>query len=85
MARSEEVIPDLRGLFFALTERGIYFDSRGVICFWDQATRQTTEIFRPPKPTGVGIDVSPDGQTLLFTQVDRATSGADLYLIDGLR
>jgi hypothetical protein len=34
---------------------------------------------------GVGMDISPDGQTLLFTQFDRDTSGADLYLIDGFR
>jgi Tol biopolymer transport system component len=82
---SEEVIPDIRGLFFAVTERGIYFESRDAICFWDAASRQTREIFRPAKPMGVGMDVSPDGQTLLFTQIDRETSGADLYLIDGFR
>jgi Tol biopolymer transport system component len=82
---SEEVIPELRGLFFALTDRGIYFDSRGVIYFWDETTRQTREVFRPAKPTGVGMDVSPDGTTLLYTQIDRETAGADLYLIDGLR
>jgi Tol biopolymer transport system component len=82
---SEEVIPDIRGLFFTVTPRGIYFESRGAIWFWDEASRQTTEIFRPAKPMGVGMDVSPDGQTLLFTQLDRDTSGADLYLIDGFR
>ena len=79
------MIPDIRGLFFAVTERGIYFQSRSSIWFWDTASRQTTEIFRPPKPTGVGMDVSPDGQTLLFTQIDHETSGSDLYLIDGFR
>jgi len=82
---SEEVIPDIRGLFFTVTERGIYFESRGAIWFWEAASRQTREIFRPAKPMGVGMDVSPDGQTLLFTQIDRETSGADLYLIDGFR
>jgi Tol biopolymer transport system component len=82
---SEEVIPDIRGLFFTVTERGIYFESRGAIWFWDAASRRTTKIFQPAKPMGVGMDVSPDGQTLLFTQVDRDTSGADLYLIDGFR
>jgi Tol biopolymer transport system component len=82
---SEEVIPDIHGLFFTVTERGIYFESRGVICFWEAASRKTTEIFRPAKPMAVGMDVSPDGQTLLFTQIDGDTSGADLYLIDGFR
>ena len=82
---SEEVIPDIHGLFFTVTEQGIYFESRGAIWFWDAASRQTTEIFRPTKPMDVGMDVSPDGRTLLFTQRDRDTSGADLYLIDGFR
>jgi Tol biopolymer transport system component len=82
---SEEVIADIHDLFFTVTQRGIYFESRGAIWFWDEASRQTTEIFRPAKPMGVGMDVSPDGQTLLFTQLDRDTSGADLYLIDGFR
>src|SRR5262245_46501177 len=62
---SEEVIPDIRGLFFTVTERGIYFESERAIWFWDAASRQRTEIFRPAKPMGVGMDVSPDGQTLL--------------------
>ena len=82
---SEEVIPEIRGLFFTVTERGIYFESRSAIWFWDAASRQTIEIFRPAKPMGVGMDVSPDGETLLFTQLDHDTSGADLYLIDGFR
>jgi len=82
---SEEVIPDIRGLFFTVTESGIYFQSRDAICFWEAASRQTREIFRPAKPMGVGMDVSPDGRTLLLTQIDRDTSGSDLYLIDGFR
>ncbi len=82
---SEEVIPEIHGLFFTVTPRGIYFESRNAFWFWDEASRQTTDIFRPVKPMGVGMDVSPDGQTLLFTQLDRETSGADLYMIDGFR
>jgi Tol biopolymer transport system component len=31
----------------------------------------------------IGLAVSPDGQSLLFTQVE--AGGAELYMIDGLR
>ena len=82
---SEEVIPDIRGLFFAVTGRGIYFRSQGAIWFWDAASRSTQRIFTPAKPMDVGLDVSPDGKTLLFTQIDQESAGADLYLIDGFR
>jgi Tol biopolymer transport system component len=32
---------------------------------------------------GIGMAVSPDGWSLLFTQIE--TEGSDLYMIDGLR
>jgi Tol biopolymer transport system component len=82
---SEEVIPDIRGLFFAVTGRGIYFESRDAIWFWDAESRRTQAVFAPARPMGVGLDVSPDGRTLLFTQKDLQDAGADLYLIDGFR
>jgi Tol biopolymer transport system component len=82
---SEEVIPDIRGLFFTVTPGGIYFKSRDAIWFWDAGSRRTQKILVPAKAMGIGLDVSPDGQALLFTQFDRASSGADLYLIDGFR
>lgn len=81
--KAEQVTPDIQGLFFAVTPRGIYFESDRAISFWDQETGRTHEVLTPPKPMGVGLAVSPDGQTLLFTQTDM--HGADLYLIDGLR
>jgi len=85
--QSEEVIPDIRGLFFAVAARGVYFQSRGSIWFWDADSRRTQEVFKPARRIDVGMDVSPDGQTLLFTQVGREGEGegSDLYLIDGFR
>jgi Tol biopolymer transport system component len=82
---SEELIPNISGLFFAVTERGIYYCSADAIWFWDAASRHTRRILVPPKQTDVGLDVSPDGQTLLFTQLDVESAGADLYLIDNFR
>jgi len=80
--KAEQIIPQLRGLFYAVTPRGIYFQSNRTISFWDMASGRTREILTPPKPMGIGIAASPDGQSLLFTQTE--TQGADLYLIDGL-
>jgi Tol biopolymer transport system component len=79
----EQIISDLRGLFYAVSPRGIYFKSPRAISFWDASTGRTSEIMQPPKSTGVGLAVSPDGKTLLFTQIE--SEGRDIYMIDGLR
>jgi Tol biopolymer transport system component len=80
---SEVVIPDIRGLFYGVTPEGIYFQSTHTISFWSAATGRIREVFAPPKPMSIGLAVSPDGQSLLFTQVE--AGGAELYMIDGLR
>jgi Tol biopolymer transport system component len=80
---AEPVIPDIRGLFYAVTSQGIYFQSIHTISFWDSASGQTHEVLTPAKPMSIGLAVSPEGQSLLFTQVE--TDGADLYMIDGFR
>ena len=80
---AKPVIPDIRGLFFAVTSGGIYFQSIHTISFWDSASGRIHEVFAPPKPMSIGLAVSPDGQYLLFTQIE--ADGADLYMIDGLR
>jgi Tol biopolymer transport system component len=79
----QEVIPEIRGLFYAVTPRGIYYQSNRAICFWDVSSGRTHEVFTPPKQMGIGLAVSPDGTALLFTQIERRES--DLYMIDGLR
>jgi Tol biopolymer transport system component len=66
-----------------VTPQGIYFESNRAISYWDSASGRTREILTPQKPMGIGLAVSPDGRTLLFTQLD--VQGADLYMIDGLR
>jgi Tol biopolymer transport system component len=81
---AEQVIPEIRGLFYAVTPRGIYFQSKRVISFWDAASGAVHEVLAPPKPMGIGLAVSPDGESLLFTQIDE-TQDADIYMIDGLR
>lgn len=81
--KAEQVIPDIRGLFYAVTPGGIYFQSNRAISFWDKASGRIREVLAPPKPMGIGLAVSPDGQTLLFTQIEM--QGADVYMIDGFR
>jgi Tol biopolymer transport system component len=80
---AEAVIPDIRGLFYAVTSEGIYFQTTHTISFWASASGRIHEVFAPPKPMSIGLAVSPDGQSLLFTQTE--SDGADLYMIDGLR
>jgi Tol biopolymer transport system component len=78
----EQISPEVRGLFFAVTRRGVYFPNRAIF-FWDAERRQVREVFAPPRPTAFGLAVSPDEKELLFTQFE--SDGADIYLIDGLR
>lgn len=80
----EVVAPEFNGLFFAVTETGVYFQLKRSIMMWDAATGQTKEIHSPPKPIGLGLAASPDGRELLFTQF-LAPQEVDLYLVDGLR
>jgi len=79
----EQIAPEVRGLFYAVTEAGVYFQARGVIWRWNPATRKTAEVFRPERPMSIGMAAAPGGKELLFTQFDPRPT--DLYAIDGLR
>ena len=79
---AEAVIPDIRGLFYAVTAEGIYFQTERTISFWESVSGKIREVFTAPKPLSIGMAVSPDGQSLLFTQVE--ADGSALYMIDGL-
>lgn len=76
----ERIIPQLHGIFFAPAFDGVYFHRRRSIYQWNANTGQTTEVFTPPKPMGIGMALSPDGKNLLFTQIE--SQETDLYLID---
>lgn len=75
--------------YWTVVEKGIYFlatDEKAKIEFFDFATRQITDIWTMEKPalTGDGgLAVSPDGQWLLFTQLDN--SGSDIMLVNDFR
>jgi hypothetical protein len=62
---------------FAPSQFGIFYVPRtnlaapGSIEFVDFARRATTVIARIDKPLMVGMSARPDGQSLLYSQVDR--------------
>ena len=74
---------------FAPAAKGVYFiPPRGPfdpasIQFFHLAERRTTMVASLPKPVFLGLTVSPDEKSLLFTQIDEQAS--DVMLVDGLR
>jgi len=73
--------------YWTATDRGIYYLSSDrepwTISFFDFATSQAKPVFTmPTKPVfgTPGLTVSPDGQSLLYSQVNR--EGSDIMLLD---
>ncbi|HEY1759570.1 MAG TPA: protein kinase [Bryobacteraceae bacterium] len=81
-----QVIPDVHRYDYAVTGKGIYFATEGTrgrsaaIQFLNLATGITTQIVKVDKPLELGLTVSPDGRSLLFSQVD--SYGRDLMLVE---
>lgn len=67
---------------WAITDKGIYFakiDSNGLghISYYDFETKKAKLIFITPKriwPYSTKIDISPDGRSLLFVEIDQVNS-----------
>jgi Tol biopolymer transport system component/DNA-binding winged helix-turn-helix (wHTH) protein len=85
-----EVLPGISDWStFAPVERGIYFiPSRGPtapasIQFLSVADRRITTLLPIAKAVFVGLTVSLDGKSLLYTQIDQ--EGSDLMLVDRFR
>ena len=82
----KQLIADVYRVNYAVTDRGIYFTPRNArdgsssVQFFDFATGRATSIVRITKPLDLGIGVSPDGRTLLYSQVD--VTGSNLMLVD---
>jgi len=74
---------------FTVSRRGIYYtprrrpDGRSPILFYDFSDESITEVFAPERPTSNGLSISPDGQRILFAQIDY--DGSDLMLVEGFR
>jgi hypothetical protein len=53
------------------------------IQFLSFADGQIKTVISIPKPVFVGLTVSPDGQSLLYTQIDQ--EGSDIMLVENFR
>lgn len=76
--------------YWTLADKGIYYLIRGGgrprIVFFDYATGQTNDVWTMEKPaltSDGGLSLSPDGNWLLFTQLDN--SGSDIMLVNDFR
>jgi Tol biopolymer transport system component/predicted Ser/Thr protein kinase len=73
---------------FAVVPQGIYFIPAGSagsvsVQFLSFATGNATGIATIQKPVYVGLTVSPDGKSILYSQIDQA--GSDLMLVENFR
>jgi Tol biopolymer transport system component len=83
-----DVLPSVTFYNFALRHDGIYFipradpDGRSAIHFYSFASGKSRQVVAVGE-TSQGISVSPDGQTLLYCQIDERRS--DLMLVENFR
>lgn len=81
-----QVLPDVYRINYAVTDKGIYFiphngpDGTAWVQFFDFTTGKSTQIVKVTKPLDLGLSVSPDGRTLLYSQVDY--TGSNLMLVE---
>jgi len=82
------VEPEFWG-YWAVIEKGIYYldaTAKPAIAFFDFTSRQVTRVVeleaRPAREV-TGLAASPDGQTILYTQLDALTR--DIVLVDNFR
>jgi Tol biopolymer transport system component len=81
------VTPELYRYNFALTAAGVYFvkalpgGATADVLYLDPATNATTVVLTMDRPPDLGLSVSPDGKSLLYSQLDY--SGQDLMLVEG--
>jgi len=92
---AEQVVPQLASVkptrSWTVGADGIYFHQDGpmgspIIQFFSFVTRRVTTVAtpgRPPVRTTPGLDISPDGRRLLYTQVDQVVEG--LLMIPNFR
>jgi Tol biopolymer transport system component len=84
-----QVLPTLYGVDnFAITKRGIYFvrrapNSGAVMSFMSFSGPAIEDLAVVKLPVGRGLAVSPDEDSILYTQFDRADS--DLFLVENFR
>ena len=89
--RESQILSSLSGVdTFAVTKRGIYFmadaesgPKTASLKFIDFASRHIRHLANIKAPIDVGLTVSPDESSILYSQIDQ--SGADLILVENFR
>ncbi|HSB13827.1 MAG TPA: protein kinase [Bryobacteraceae bacterium] len=85
--QESKVLDPVGGRQFAVADQGIYFiryrAATPTLQVFRFATGETKEITRIGTPTMMGLSVSPDGRSLLYTQIDQV--GSDLMLVENFR
>ena len=84
-----QVLPSVATRAFSLVNDGIYFiaepsaDRKSFIQFLSFATGTVKTVAPLSGSSAEGLSVSPDGRSLLFSQLDEA--GSDLMLVENFR
>jgi eukaryotic-like serine/threonine-protein kinase len=85
----QHVLEDLGNhLAFAVTNEGIYYEQarttmdRFTLMYLDLRTRQAKPLLSTGARMFIGVSVSPDGRSLIWSQTDNY--GADLVLVEGV-
>ncbi len=84
-----KVLDALRPFCFQLTDKGVYWigpadpNGNSQLQFAELKTGKMRSIMSISRPVQVGLTVSPNGRTILYTQVDQ--SGSDLMLVENFR
>ena len=82
----KQVLADVYRDDYAVTNKGIYFtprngpDESSAVEFLDFVTGKTMQIVKITKALDLGLTISPDERTLLYSQFDY--TGANLMLVD---
>jgi len=82
-----QVLPDVFRADYVVTKKGVYFiprakDDASYIGFLDFASGKQSVIVKTKTPE-LGLGISPDGRTLIYSQVDYV--GRDLMLVENFR
>ena len=77
------------GSKWTVRQKGIYYlacrdaNGAGDLCFFDFGSGKVRKLLRATRKMTGDIAISPDGQTVLFSQTD--DSGSDLMLVENFR
>ena len=89
---AREILTDLASRSFALTAKGVFYiagspdfaaQEERQLCFYSWHQQEVSTIAPITKDPRADLSVSPDGQTILFSQADR--EGGDIVLVENFR